>query len=334
MWLNALRELGAEVELTDSGRTLTLRRGRDAVSWQTRRLRRTPRPSEIDGVDADEVLWLPAATPALRDRLRALDIAWVSDSGDFHLRTPWGPVAFEPAGHPPGAADQSPPTRHLAPGTLATLQFLLEHPSPQTQHQIAAGIGLSQPRVSQVLKQLRADGLVERAVNGWHVPDPGRGLQVWLSTATLPAALTMAWYSLAPTREQIAGIQRQAEAEGADVRLCGDWAADQLAPWRSPGLVAVHVDRTLDLEAQGFVPARPDSPTAVVHIGQMPSGWRPDPDVLAAMAESKVLQPIAPVTEVARELLSTGESDAAQAVEVLTSAWLRARTRVVSGRNR
>lgn len=326
----------------DSGQILILRHSGASVSWRTRRLKRTPRPSEIRSVEADQVLWLPDVTRALRERLDRLGAAWVSDSGDLHLPTPWGLVSYDASRHSHSNSDDyshadsddAKSAARLSPGALATLQFLLEYPEPASQHRVAAAVGLSQPRVSQVLKELRGDELVDRVAGGWRVLRPERALDVWFSAPVVPTALTVTWYSLAAAGEQIANIWDQAEAEGAEVRLCGDWAADLLAPWRKPGLITVHTDRTLDLEDQNFVPASAETGTVALHVGPIRTDWQPDPDVVVAMTGGERLRPIAPVTEIAREILATGGSDAHQAADELTFAWLRTRAAVVSGRNR
>lgn len=332
MWLEALRECGAEARLTDSGHTLTVRRHGATASWRVRRYRRTPRPSEISAVEADWALWLPGVTTALRDRLGRLDITWVSDSGDFRLRTPWGLFAHD------GPTDASPMVQggalRLSAGTLATLQFLLEHPEPATQHRIAGAVGLSQARVSQVLTELRRDGLVDRRPSGWWLPDARDAFHTWLASAPAPDALTTSWYSLAAPAQQIADAGVRAAAEQAEIRLCGDWAADLLAPWRRPGLIVIHAEQTLDLEDHGFVPSPADAATLAVKVGAVLADWRPDPDVVAAMTDAPVPRPTAPVTEIAREISAAGGSDAAQAVDELAAVWLRARADVVSRRSR
>lgn len=334
MWLEVLREYGTGARLTDAGRRLTLCRGAEVVSWRLRRFKRAPRPSEITSANAGQALWLPDLTRAVRERLNRLDIAWVSDSGDLHLRTPWGLISYDSAEHSHGHQKDAEPAVRLSLGTLAVLQFLLEHPGPASQQRIAAAVDLSQPRVSQVLRKLREDEVVERIAGGWRVPDPERALGIWLRAAVPPATLTTTWYGLAPAREQIATIWRQAEAERAEIRLCGDWAADLTVPWRRPGLITAHVDQTLDLGSQGFVPAAAETATVALHVGPVLADWRPDAEVIDAMTQAEILWPVAPVTEIVREIRATGGSDAAQAVDELTSAWLRARAVIAAERGR
>lgn len=329
MWLETLRARGIDARLLDAGRTLQLRKDEVVVSWEIRRLRRTPRPSEVQPLGSDRALWLPDVTESVRQRLVSWDMSWVTDVGDVHLHAPWGLIA----GHAPvkaGSDDRTETVTKLSPGALASLQFLLEHPVMTDQQRIAAAVGLSQPRVSQVLKELGAAGLVSRGRSGWSVSRPEAAFDTLIPGIATPD-LTVDWYGLDAPRQQIARICDQARAEQAQVRLCGDWAADLLAPWRRPGLIVLHVDRTLDLDNAGFVPASPESRSVALHIGPIRPDWRVDEDLTAAMIVSAAPCPIAPVTEVAREILATGGSDADQAVAELTATWLRVRAATGSG---
>jgi len=331
MWLETLRARGIDARLLDAGRTLQLRKDETIVSWEIRRLRRTPRPSEVQPMASDRALWLPDVTDSVRQRLVRWDMSWVTDTGDVHLHAPWGLIA----GHAPGKAgpdDRAETVTKLSPGALASLQFLLEHPVMTDQHRIAAAVGLSQPRVSQVLKELGAAGLVGRGRSGWSVSRPEAGLDT-LIAAVAPPDLTVNWYGLDPPQQQIARIRDQARAEQAEVRLCGDWAADLLAPWRRPGLIVFHVDRTLDLDDVGFVPASPETRSVALHIGPIRPDWRADENLTAAMIVGAASGPVAPVTEIAREILATGGSDADQAAAELTAKWLRVRAATGSGQS-
>jgi hypothetical protein len=331
VWLNSLRDQGLDVRVTDAAGTLTVRRGDVVASWHLRHLRRTPRPSEIRPTDREQVLWVPKLSGSLRDRLAELDISWVTDTGDVHVRAPWGLVVVDAHGGSSSVPPATDPVR-LSRGALATLQHLLERPAPASQRRIASAVGISQPRVSQVLTELRRDHLAVRVTGGWQVTEPERAFRVWLSAAAARTALTVGWFSLGPPQQQIAEIWDQAREEHADVRLCGDWAADVLAPWRRPRLIVVHTDRTLDLESRSFVPASSETGTVTLHVGPIREDWRADPDVVAAMTGEAVTRTTAPTSEVIREILAVGGSDADQAADELTAAWLRARAAVRSGR--
>jgi hypothetical protein len=213
----------------------------------------------------------------------------------------------------------------LSPGAAATLQYLTEHPRAARQHDIAAAIGVSQPRVSQVLAGLGADGLVRRTPAGWVVVDPAHAFDILAGPLRRTTGLADLWYGLAPPRAQIAAVFAAAEAANAAIRLCGDWAADLLAPWRQPGVIVVHADATLALDDAGFVPANTGSASLLVRIDPIRPAWRPDMEIEAILTKSGAPGPLAPVTEIARELRAARASDADEAIDELKRAWLRAR---------
>jgi hypothetical protein len=177
-----------------------------------------------------------------------------------------------------------------------------------------------------VLKGLRADGLVRRAATGWVTPDLADAFDILVATGPPETVMTTRWFSLRPVRDQMQAIHRQAAAQGVATRLCGDWAADLIAPWRRPGLLAAHADALLDLENVDFVPSDDKAATAIVHVGQVRRAWTADNAVVRAMSGRDVTETLAPVTEIAREILSAAGSDAADAVSELKRVWLGART--------
>jgi hypothetical protein len=324
MWLLALERAGYRARLADGGRRLSLIRGDHESVWQLRRYRRTPRPSEMV-TGTDDLVWVPAMTAGLRDRLSSLDISWITDTGELHIHSPSGLIVDEQPRVSVEIDDRTDLPR-LSLGALATLQYLLERPTPTTQNRVATAVGLSQPRIAQVLKVLSSAGLVSRNRSGWHVIEAGRAFDTWLAAARWPFGATAGWYSLAPPSEQLVTIARRAGECGAQIRLCGDWAADVLAPWRPPSVLVVHSDMSLDLNDVGFVTAQPEAATVLVHIGPVRDTWSPAAEVIAAMAASPADMPLAPVTEVAREIAVQGGSDADQAVAELRRVWLRARS--------
>lgn len=332
MWADELAGSVDSVSLSDGARRLTLRKGAASRTWAVRRLSRTPRPSEMGSAGRAELLWLPSATPALRERLYALDISWVTDIGEVHISAPWGMIHRSPAtDEPADPSSANPAQTELSPGAAVVLQFLLEHPHPAPQTRIAAAVGLTQPRVSQVMPELRAVGLVNRTRGGYLAVDPAVSFDI-LRLRKAPASVAVVcWYSLEPLRVQLSAVRERADAAGVAVRLCGDWAADLLAPWRQPGRIVVHADATLALDGAAFVPSPLETATLELRVEPIKENWRPAPEIVAALADRGMVWPVAPITEIAREILAVGGSDADQAVDELKRAWLRARSAVARG---
>jgi hypothetical protein len=333
MWTDELAASVDSASLSDGARRLTLRKGAAVGNWTVRRLSRTPRPSEIRSARRAELLWIPSATPALRESLRRLDISWVTDIGEIHIRAPWGVIDRHPA-EPADPPVPEPARTELSRGAAVVLQFLLEHPYPAPQTRIASAVGLTQPRVSQVMPELSTAGLAGRGAGGYFAAEPGEGFEVLCAGRAPASAVVMGWYSVEAPRKQLATARELAAAAGVNVRLCGDWAADLLAPWRQPGRIVLHTNATVDLSGAGFVPAPPEAATLELRIEPIRASWQPAPDITAAMAGRGIEWPVAPVTEIAREITETGGSDADQAVHELKRVWLQARTVVARGGTR
>jgi hypothetical protein len=328
MWTDELAASVDSVSLSHGARRLTLRKGSTSGMWTVRRFNRTPRPSEVSSARPRELFWLPSVTPALRTRLRGLDISWVTDLGEMHIVVPWGMVLEHSAGHPAGPGSAEPAPAELSPGAAVVLQFLLEHPYPVPQTGIARAVGLSQPRISQVMPELRSANLAGRSSAGYFATDPGEGFDILRGRKPSSPTVAVGWYSVEPLNAQLTKIRERAVDAGVQVRLCGDWAADLLAPWRRPGRIVIHADATFDLGEIAFVPAPLENATLELRVEPIRAAWQPAPEIIAAMTEHTPEWAVAPVTEVAREVAATGGSDADQAVGELKRVWLHARAAV------
>ncbi|MFI9505059.1 MarR family transcriptional regulator [Nocardia sp. NPDC052566] len=216
----------------------------------------------------------------------------------------------------------------LSRAEVLVLSFLLDQTTPVRQIHIADETGVTQARVSQILGGTDADGWTERSADGWSARRLGE-LFERLATARAPRTEAVdRWYSLDNGQRQIELAMDQAAAQNVSLRVGGDWAADRIAPWRIPGLVVLHCDAHLDLEPAGFVPIEDDrsEATTEVRVGRIPPGWRCDIAFAGALGGPHAQAwPLAPITEVAREILAAGGPDAADAVAELEQRFLSAR---------
>lgn len=142
----------------------------------------------------------------------------------------------------------------------AALQ-LLAAPAP-TQADLAARVGVSQPRIAQVISGWGA--LVRRDPSGWHAED---GLADWL-VEHYPASprVTFSWLTLdapVPAAEAIASHLASLHVDHA---VTGDVAADRLAPWARPRTVRVWARSIPDLTPVGLTPAPPGSANVVIAV--------------------------------------------------------------------
>ena len=146
-------------------------------------------------------------------------------------------------------------TRRWGAGTSALVRALIATTRPVTQVELATLVGVSQPRVSQVLVQLARSSAVTTTTDGY----VGRRKQlIDLYVENHRPALVgveVPWYSLQPMREQVDRLCAHATSTGTRVAVSADLAPDLLAPWRHPTLTVVYADDALDLTAAGFVRA-------------------------------------------------------------------------------
>jgi hypothetical protein len=124
-----------------------------------------------------------------------------------------------------------------------------------TQVELAALVGVSQPRISQVLSRLRSRSAISVADEGYSGQRAAL-LDLYLANHR-PALVSpeVGWYSVRPVREQIERLCSAASDTSARVAVSADFAPDLLVPWRHPTLTAAYTDRPLDLTPAGFVRA-------------------------------------------------------------------------------
>jgi DNA-binding transcriptional regulator YdaS (Cro superfamily) len=158
-------------------------------------------------------------------------------------------------------------TRRWGAGTSALVRALVAATKPVSQVELATLVGVSQPRVSQVLGRLRKSSAVTSTIEGY----VGRREQlIDLYVRNHRPALVdgeVPWYSLRPMREQVDLLCVHATEIGTRVSVSADLAPDLLVPWRHPTLTIVYADDALDLTTAGFVRAegRVDATTLVRH---------------------------------------------------------------------
>lgn len=145
--------------------------------------------------------------------------------------------------------------RRWGAGTAAIVRLLIAAQSPLTGVAIAETVGVSQPRVSQVLKQL-ADHEAVRATGRGYVGRSARLLELYGRRAR-PVLLRPEtfWYSTRPMAEQAHRIVEISRNPSVLVAFSADLAPDLLVPWRHPTLTVVYAAKQLRLGTAGFVPA-------------------------------------------------------------------------------
>jgi hypothetical protein len=124
-----------------------------------------------------------------------------------------------------------------------------------TQTTLSAMVGVTQPRVSQVLRTLIEHDAVAARPDGY-LANRRRVIDLYLANHTPSLSQPEApWYSLASQREAVTSATNHANDEGARIAVSADLGPDLLAPWRHPTLTVIYCSRSLDLTAAGFIRA-------------------------------------------------------------------------------
>lgn len=217
--------------------------------------------------------------------------------------------------------------RRWGAGTSAVVRALVAAARPVTQVELAGLVGVSQPRVSQVVNRLALSGAVASTADGY----VGRGdqlIDLYIDNHRPGVVgVEVPWYSLQPMREQVDRLCAHALSVSTRVAVSADLAADLLAPWRHPTLTVVYADDTLELTAAGFVRAegRVDATMLVRHTSDttLLAAFEPWPTRVDGI-------PLADPVQQIWDLRDLGGADRFEAAERLRAAVLDHKLRVES----
>lgn len=280
-----LRPIGPDrVEISSAGED------RSPVTFRVLRRRGPLSPSQVHRLSAAPAPATLLIVPAASDQALAAAeaVGWsVIATNEAGTSGPTGIVRL-PGGlivlgqRPP--ADDGRGLPSLRPGrsawgTFNVVRQLLEG-GARTQADLAERAGVSQPRVSQSLRQLALDGLAVGSAGGWGAADWDALLQWWLRVYPGPGGITTYWYGLSSPREQALAVVDLLRTDRSRVAVSGDVAADELAPWRRPALAVVYfspagdVERPVDdLSSAGLTPSGADTATLELTVPADPGVW-------------------------------------------------------------
>ena len=145
--------------------------------------------------------------------------------------------------------------RRWGAGTAAVVRLMVASDLPMTGVAIAAAAGVTQPRASQILKQLAELNAVSATPDGY-VGDPAKLLDLYrMRTRPHLVEPESYWYSTRPLTEQASRVQALAIERGSAIAFSADLAPDLLAPWRHPTVMIAYTADQLPASEAGFVPA-------------------------------------------------------------------------------
>lgn len=207
--------------------------------------------------------------------------------------------------------------RRWGGGTAAIARLLIAAKGPLTGVTIAKTVGVSQPRVSQVLRQL-VDLQAVRPTEHGYVGRPARLLELYHRRARpLLVEPETYWYSTRPAAEQAKRITDISAGSSVPIAFSADLAPDLLIPWRHPTLTVVYVAGHMALDPAGLVPAEGRGDASII------LRWTSDRTLLSPAGGGGAAVEGIPLTDPVQQwwdLLDLGGDDRREAADRLRRA--------------
>lgn len=209
--------------------------------------------------------------------------------------------------------------RRWGAGTAAVVRVLIASDDPLTGVSLASVVGVTQPRVSQIIKQLADHDAVTATPDGY-LGEPAKLLDLY-AARTRPHLIEPEsyWYSTRPLTEQARRALALARHREVNMAFSADLAPDLIAPWRHPTVTIVYVDATLPIEDAGLVPAEGRADASLI------VRWTDDDGLLSPAAPWRGEVEGTPITDPCQQwwdLLDLGGEDRADAADRLRTAIL------------
>ena len=209
--------------------------------------------------------------------------------------------------------------RRWGAGTAAVVRLLAASDEPLTGVAIASMVGVTQPRASQVLKQLADHDAVMATPDGYRGE---RGTLLDLYRARTRPHLVEPesyWYSTRPLSEQARRVHDLASEVGATIAFSADLAPDLVAPWRHPTVAIAYISDRLPADRAGLVPAEGRADASLV------LRWTDDQGLLSPADPWRDVVDGLPIVDPCQQwwdLLDLGGEDRAEAADRLRVAIL------------
>jgi DNA-binding transcriptional ArsR family regulator len=290
---------------------------------------RAPYPNELAGLGrlretlsrlGEPLLIAPFVSESLGAALTAGGWSWADAQGDFDLRARGLLFRQRRAVTAPKPARKTLPT---GSGSFAVIRSLITFAGGDEDATgatvLAARAGVSQPRVSQVLRQLRDHELVDRAPDGRWRPRREALLDQLLAEYPGPGGSVQYFYSLdSPTDVAV----RVAREFGNRVAVSADVGPDLIQAWRRPTEIILYVRELVDASQFGLVEAQGRHDGNV--IVRIPGDWSvfPVPALVADLQDVEV--GLADPSQMIWDLHDLGGADRADAAARLRT-WLLTR---------
>lgn len=243
---------------------LSVRRNDSEREWRFLVVRRDrpPYPGELGQLklpaatkDTGALLSTTFVSANLGEQLVRGGWSWVDDAGNCVLSAK-GLLVERRVGRP---TRRQPRTLPAGSGSWSIIRRLIVTPGKITTSELAKGAGVSQPRASQVLGNLAAQGLVQRVGRAWTV-DRALLLDRFLAEYPGPGEAVECYYSLDPPNDVAAALARRAMRDRRiRYAVSGDVAADLLAPHRRPTHLVIYTAGSLPITGWQRAEGRDDA---------------------------------------------------------------------------
>jgi hypothetical protein len=334
-----LRESGLEVEdpagtdEVDAGVDAILdvaadgRRARFAVQVK----RRAPYPHEVERLErlrhelagrGRPLMVAPFISEPLGSILTSGHWSWADEHGNFDLRAPGLLLRQRRTATAPAPRRKSLPR---GSGSFAVIRALVAFGGGEDEEPgataLAGQAGVSQPRVSQILRHLHDLKLVERSGHGRWKPQREALLDRFLAEYPGPGGSEQYCYSL-DSPVEVAVHAGQVNTPRRPIVVSADAGPDLIVPWRRPSLVILYAKHVIDPSSLGLIDAQGGHDANV--IVRMPDDQSvfPIPALVAQVRGNDV--PLADPVQQIWDLQDLGGADRLEAAGRLRQ-WLLAR---------
>jgi DNA-binding transcriptional ArsR family regulator len=286
---------------------------------------RAPYPNELDRLEplratlsqwGVPLLVVPYMREDVGNALSQAGWSWADGLGNFDLRAPGLLLRQRRSAKPARPVRRTLPG---GPGSFAVMRELIgletgaEDVSATTLAQQAK---VSQPRASQVLRQLLDQQLVERAERGRWRPRREALLDRFLAEYPGPGGSENFFYTLdSPVEAAI----NAARILGDQVAISADVGPDYVVPWRRPSALIIYTERLVDPVSLSLVEAQgPHDANVIVRMPADTSVFGVQPLMTEGTnAELRLADPV----QMIWDLLELGGADRAEAAGRLRE-WL------------
>ncbi len=336
--LRWLRESGVVAELVElpprwgdvrPDAALELAAGDATALFVIEQKRRAPYPNELAGLSerrhalasgGHPLLITAFVSEALGPLLTVAGWSWADAEGNFDLRAPGLTLRQRRATAAPKVKSKSLPQ---GSGSLAIIRALIGFRDEDEELRattLAAQANVSQPRASQVLRQLNDLGLIARSGSGRWEPDREALLDRLLADYRGPGGSERYLYSLDPPTD-VAIRAAGASARERPIVVSADVGPDLLLAWRRPSVVILYTTHEIVPGDLGLVEAHGRHDANVIIRYPDDRSVFPVPSLVAELRGVEV--PLAAPTQLIWDLQDLGGADRLEAAGMLREWLLR-----------